>query len=167
MLGPPAVPASPARCASSLKLQMPLPICLCQLQPHTLPPSPGQAILDKMQDQGSGQALLLPGGVSCPQTLPPSQAGGRSGARDTCPGSSPESELPHHGHQAIGSVPCLRASLEVPEPNLGIRLHPPPPRQYFHLQAAVGGPSLSKGHRLMTLRLLFLGRGCLCQPSLC
>lgn len=72
MQGPPAVPASPARCASFLKLQMPLPIWLYQLQPHTLPPSPGQASLAKMQDGGSRQALLLPGGFM--SSNPPPQA---------------------------------------------------------------------------------------------
>lgn len=67
--GPPAVLASPARCASFLKLQMPLPIWLYQLQPHTLLPSPGQASLAEMQDGGSRQALLLPGGFMS-STLP-------------------------------------------------------------------------------------------------
>lgn len=41
----------------------------------------------------------------------------------------------------------------------GLHLHTLPQRQPFRGQAAVGGPSLSKGHKLMTSRLLLLEKG--------
>lgn len=40
-----------------------------------------------------------------------------------------------------------------------LHLHPQLPQQSVHHQAAVGGLGLSKGHRLMTSKLLLLGTG--------
>lgn len=52
---------------------MPLPIWLCQLQPHT--PPHAQASQAEMQEEGGGQVLLVPR-VSCPPTPAPKSGWG-------------------------------------------------------------------------------------------